>query len=202
MIAGKLCVILITNILLITLSTMSLNIGEKVPSFEIEDVNGQKVEIEEGKKYIISFHRYMGCVWCQMDIIKLLKEKDKLKEKGVEVIIFIQSPEEVVKEYLKDFPDFPFRLVPDPEKKVYKIFGVESGSFFDIISPTALLRTLKDSPTLAKKYKFVKGGIKGDKYLRPAFFVVDNGVIIWSYKSKNVADSPDISEMLSKVGAN
>jgi len=193
---------LIINLLSISFSIMSINVGEKVPSFDIKDVNGQKVEIEEGKKYIISFHRYMGCVWCQMDIIKLLKEKDKLKEKGVEVIIFIQSPEEVVKEYLKDFPDFPFRLVPDPEKKVYKIFGVESGSFFDIISPTALLRTLKDSPTLAKKYKFVKGGIKGDKYLRPAFFVVDNGIVIWSYKSKNVADSPDISEMLSKVGAN
>jgi peroxiredoxin len=192
---------LIINLLSISFSIMSINVGEKVPSFDIRDVNGQKVEIEEGKKYIISFHRYMGCVWCQMDIIKLLKEKDKLKEKGVEVIIFIQSPEEVVKEYLKDFPDFPFRLVPDPEKKVYKIFGVESGSFFDIISPTALLRTLKDSPLLSK-YKFVKGGVKGDRYLRPAFFVVDNGLVIWSYKSKNVADSPDISEMLSKVGAN
>jgi len=201
MITGKLCVILITNILLITLSTMSLNIGEKVPNFEIEDVNGQKVEIEEGKKYIISFHRYMGCVWCQMDIIKLLKEKDKLKEKGVEVIIFIQSPQDVVKEYLKDFPDFPFRLVPDLEKKVYKIFGVESGSFFDIISPTALLRTLKDSSLLGK-YKFVRGGIKGDRYLRPAFFVVDNGIVVWNYKSKNVADSPDISEMLNKLGVN
>ncbi|MFZ8803295.1 MAG: hypothetical protein ACO2PO_09985, partial [Candidatus Calescibacterium sp.] len=64
----KIFVVLIINFLSITLSTMSLNIGEKVPSFEIEDVNGQKVEIEEGKKYIISFHRYMGCVWCQMDI--------------------------------------------------------------------------------------------------------------------------------------
>jgi peroxiredoxin len=192
---------LIINLLSISFSIMSINVGEKVPSFDIKDVNGQKVEIEEGKKYIISFHRYMGCVWCQMDIIKLLKEKDKLKEKGVEVIIFIQSPEEVVKEYLKDFPDFPFRLVPDPEKKVYKIFGVESGSFLDLVSPTALLRTLKDSPLLSK-YRFVKGGVKGDRYLRPAFFVVDNGIVIWAYKSKNVADSPDISEMLSKVGIN
>jgi hypothetical protein len=102
---------------------------------------------------------------------------------------------------LKDFPDFPFRLVPDPEKKVYKIFGVESGSFLDLVSPTALLRTLKDSPLLSK-YRFVKGGVKGDRYLRPAFFVVDNGIVIWAYKSKNVADSPDISEMLSKVGIN
>ena len=197
----KIFVDLIINLLSISFSIMSINVGEKVPSFDTNDVNGQKVEIEEGKKYIISFHRYMGCVWCQMDIIKLLKEKDKIKEKGVEVIIFIQSPEEVVKEYLKDFPDFPFRLVPDPEKKVYKIFGVESGSFLDLVSPTALLRTLKDPPLLSK-YRFVKGGVKGDRYLRPAFFVVDNGIVICAYKSKNVADSPDISEMLSKVGAN
>jgi Peroxiredoxin len=201
MTAGNFFVIFITSTLLTTLSIMSLNIGEKVPSFDIKDINDQKVEIEEGKKYIISFHRYMGCVWCQMDIIKLLKEKDKIKEKGVEVIIFIQSPKEVVKEYLKDFPDFPFRLVPDPEKKVYNIFGVESGSFLDLVSPTAFLRTLKDSPLLSK-YKFIKGGVKGDRFLRPAFFVVDNGIVVWSYKSKNVADSPDISEILNKAGVN
>ncbi len=201
MIAGKFFVIFIIGILSATISIMSLNIGEKVPSFDIEDINGQKVKIEEGKKYIISFHRYMGCVWCQMDIIKLLKEKDKIKEKGVEVIIFIQSPKEVVKEYLKDFPDFPFRLVPDPEKKVYNIFGVGSGSFLDLVSPKALVRTLKDLPLLGK-YKFVKGGIEGDRFLRPAFFVVDNGIVVWEYKSKNVADSPDISEILNKAGVN
>jgi len=176
-----------------------MKIGEKAPYFEVEDVKGDKVKIEEGKKHILAFMRYIGCIWCQMDIIRLMKEKDKLKD--VNVFVFTESPKDVVREYIKEFPDFPFRLIPDPEKRVYKLYGVGRGNFFDMFHPLTIYEIMKFLTKYIKSYRFVKGGINGDRYLRPAFFGVnEKGEVVFIQKGKVVADPIDIKGLIASLG--
>ena len=175
-----------------------MQVGEKAPYFETVDAEENEVKLEEGKKHVLAFMRYMGCIWCQMDIIRLMKEKDKLADTNV--FIFVQSPAEVVKGYLKEFPDFPFRLIPDPRKEIYKLYGVGRGSFLDFLHPITLLKNFEFLLRYIRLYKPVKGGIRGDRYLRPAFFGVDSqGKLTFAYRARTVADTFDIKELISSI---
>lgn len=174
----------------------TVGIGSVAPNFTAEDVKGEKITLQADKKYILAFHRYMGCIWCQADIMRLLKMKDELKSKGIETIIFVNSQKHSVEDYLKHFPNFPFIIIPDPDKKIYKLYGVESGNFLDMIPAT--INTIKNITAL-KDYKFVKDGIKGDRYLRPAFFGIKYLKIIYEFRAKNPADYPDLQKIIESL---
>lgn len=171
-----------------------LRVGQNAPPFVVSDVYMKTVKLESGKKKVLGFLRYIGCPYCQRDIMKLISNRKNFEK--ADVILFSHSPADVLKKYLDKVFDFPFKMVSDPQKLIYKMYGVEDGNVLDFVSPSAIIDNLKTLPTL-KDYKFVPGGIDKNFYTRPAFFVIDeNNVIKYIYRAKNVADSFDIDDLL------
>ncbi|MCS7212826.1 MAG: redoxin domain-containing protein [Candidatus Calescibacterium sp.] len=172
-------------------------IGEKAPEFSVSDIYGKLVRLSVGKKKVLGFLRYIGCPYCQRDIMKMLS-KSKNFEKA-DVILISHSTADVLKKYLEKLRDFPFIMVSDPQKTIYKRYGVEDGSPLDFVNPAAIVESVKTIPSL-KDYKIVPGGIDKNYFTRPAFFVIDeNNVIIYKYQTKHVADSFDIDEIIAKL---
>ncbi len=173
-------------------------LGKKAPYFEVIDVSGNELKLKEGKPYILGFMRYMGCIYCQLDIANLLRAKNKLS--NTRVILFTESSDEVVREYMSGFTDFPFHIVSDPEKKIYSLYGVDSGSFLDLFMPSAIRRNIEFLFRIGD-YKFLRGGLKGTKYLRPAVFGVnERGEVVFEHRTKNIAEPLDIGGLFSALG--
>ncbi|OZI61598.1 peroxiredoxin-like family protein [Bordetella genomosp. 11] len=77
----------------------------------------------------LQFRRFAGCPVCDMHLRSIARRHDEIASAGIlEVAVFHSSAEE-----LRPFTqELPFEIVADPEKKLYREFGVEA-------SPRALL---------------------------------------------------------------
>lgn len=179
---------------------MVLQKGMDAPNFKVQDIYGDSVEISSyrGKQNIlIFFSRYIGCSWCQMFIIDIKRNAEKLKEQDTEVIVITESQEDVLKKYAPPKNEAFLRMVSDPEKKLYKLYGVDKhGRWFNakvITNSIRFLRYLKD-------YKYVKDSLKGDPMQAPACFVIGkDGKIKYSYVSESIAEHPEIRDILKML---
>lgn len=176
---------------------MALQIGSEAPDFKVTDIYGESLQLSSyrGKQNVlIFFSRYIGCSWCQMFIIDIKRNFEKLKKLNTEVIVITESKEEVLKKYAPPRDEAFLRMVSDPEKKIYKLYGVDKqGRWFNAKVITASIRFVK----YLKDYKYVKDSLKGDSLQAPACFVIGkDGRIKYAYLSESIADHPDIEVIL------
>jgi peroxiredoxin len=107
-----------------------IKVGQVAPDFAVQDVMGKKVTLskQHPKSTLIVFLRYSGCPWCNLALHRLTMEYPLLKQNNCEVVAFIQSTAENVKEniYERHARKPPFSIVADEEKVIYKKYGVEN----------------------------------------------------------------------------
>ncbi len=96
-----------------------------------------------------------------------------LQQNGCDVVVFVQSkPSEIIKNiYHRHKLTPPYPIIPDKEKKFYKLYHVQSSKkvFF-----TGQVKTLPFWLTSVGKHGFKQGKLKGDLFLVPAMFLVDS----------------------------
>ncbi len=179
---------------------MKVEIGEIAPDFNVRDIYGNTIELRsyKGKQNVlIFFSRYIGCSWCQMFIVDIKRNRKRLDELKTEVIVITESREDVLKRYAPPKSEAFLRMVSDPEKRLYKLYGVDKqGKWFNARVITESIRFLK----YLKDYKYVKGGLKGDPMQAPACFVVGkDGRVKYSFLSESIADHPNIEDILETI---
>ena len=99
--------------------------GEKVPKFEINDANGNKVKSSDfkGKKYAIYFYPKDFTPGCTREADEFSKDYEKFQKEGIEIVGI--SPDDV--ESHKKFCEkmgITYPLLADVDKEVSKAFGV------------------------------------------------------------------------------
>ncbi|MBC8346223.1 MAG: AhpC/TSA family protein [Candidatus Marinimicrobia bacterium] len=161
---------------------MRLITGETAPTFSVIDICGieQSPEKYNGQKWMLSFFRYASCPACNLRIHELVQVYDKFQAQGFLILAVFESPKESILEYVaKD--ELPFPIIPDPSRKLYKQFGVES-SWFGYLKGVhvAMMGMLKG---------FLPGKMEGDLAMIPADFLInENGTIHTAYYGKNIGD--------------
>ena len=131
-----------------------------------------------------------SCPLCNLRISQMIQQSDKLKEKGLHIIAFFQSPKASMLEYVGK-QDPPFPLIPEPKRVVYKKYGVEK-SWFKYILGGMSVKMLK---ALKKGYKVEN--MEGQKNLVPADFLLSNLVIKRAYYGKSIADHLPLEEIFN-----
>ncbi|MEZ0229272.1 MAG: peroxiredoxin-like family protein [Planctomycetota bacterium] len=175
---------------------MSARLAEraKAPDFETEDAAGRKLRLSEvpGKRWL-AFFRYASCPLCNLQVSKIMKRHAELAAGGLTVLAVFQSPKESMAEYVgKQGP--PFALVPDPEERLYALYGVET-SFAGFVSP-------KNAGRLAKALAsgFMPGKKEGSATRIPADFLIDaDGTIARAYYGKVIADHIPLDDVVAFV---
>ena len=146
--------------------------GDKAPDFEMVDTSGKTIRLSDYKStsVLLVFFRYAGCPWCNLAIHRLAMENNMLKKQGCQVIAFVQSDAESIKQNIMGRhelkPQFP--IIADPDRKIYNQYGVRS-------SRLAAARSVKHIPEwvhAVKKHGFKQEKVSGDLFLVPASFLV------------------------------
>lgn len=111
-----------------------LNTETKLEVLSLESIQGEKVSIPH-KSYFthLQFRRFAGCPMCNLHIQTFIKNNQQLHDNGIQEVAVFHSTKASMRSH---HADAPFPLVADPDKLLYKKFGVEQ-SILSIMHPRA-----------------------------------------------------------------
>ena len=103
----------------------TLKVGDKVPSFNVNDHLGnlQSLEQYKGSKVVVFFYPKANTPGCTAEACDLRDHYAELTEAGYILLGVSADTEKAQKNFVDKF-DFPFPLLADTEKEVIKAFGV------------------------------------------------------------------------------
>ncbi len=101
--------------------------GQRLPDFELEDVEGDPVHREalEGKPGILLFYRGNWCPLCTAQIHELAASWRKVARMGANLWFISSQPQQSTRDIASRF-SIPARFLRDPGNRVAKQFGIEA----------------------------------------------------------------------------
>lgn len=171
---------------------MKLKAGDYFPAMHIKNIHGKDVDVPDADAWAhLQFRRYAGCPICNLHLRTFVQRHKEVIEAGIKEIVVFHSGND---ELLPYQGEFPFDVIGDPQKKLYRRYGAEkslSALFNPCAWPAALKGLLvKNKPKMSM---MPNGGVLG----LPAEFLVDNqGVIKEAHYGRHADDSWSVDEML------
>lgn len=173
---------------------MKLSSQVEAPIFSRKDIFGREINLENyrDKKLLIAFFRHAGCPFCNLRVHALTKVHQELKEKGLEMIFFFESKENVLLRSIFHKEVSPIPLISDPTKELYDKYGLESSAFKSAMSH---IGTFVQTAFKAKKQGVPMHGMADGESINtiPAEFLVDKNLIIKKvHYSSSLTDRLDL----------
>lgn len=155
-----------------------------------------KLSDNGGKKTVLMFLRYYGCTICQLDLMRLKQEYDKLTAAGARALVVLQSDPALIREQV-DPGHFPFQIVCDPDQTLYHRYHVAPALSMEGMADLAVLGKIGQ----AQAAGLTHGKYEGDELQLPAVFLLDgeNRVLKAHYAAK-AADLPTVDELVDWLG--
>ncbi len=167
------------------------------PVFHLKDIYGRMIDLAsyKDKKVFIGFFRHAGCPFCNLRVHTLTKIYDELKSKGLEMIFFFESKENVLLRSTFHKQVSPIPLISDPEKKWYDAYGLESSGYKSAISHiSTFVQTAYKASSLGLPVHLMSEG-ESIKTM-PAEFLLAEGLVIKEvHYSERLNDRMDVSKM-------
>jgi thioredoxin-dependent peroxiredoxin len=140
---------------------MKLEINIKAPVFKLKDIFGREIDLDQyrSKRIFIGFFRHAGCPFCNIRVHALLKKHEELKELGLEMIFFFESPENLLLKSIFHKEVSPIPLISDPKKTIYSQYGVENSGYKSAASHlTSFVQTAFKARQLGVPTHLMAGG--------------------------------------------
>ncbi|MEV4132015.1 peroxiredoxin-like family protein [Dactylosporangium sp. NPDC049742] len=173
-----------------------------VDSRRLQVVVGEPVAVPDPSLLVhLQFRRFAGCPVCNLHLRSIVRRHDEITAAGVREVVVFHSTAAALREHVTDLP---FPVVPDPQKRLYREFGVESSrrALLDPrVWPTilravarstwALLRGRERSPSLNPA---------GGRFGLPAdFLIAPDGTVLAAKYGEHAYDQWSVDELLDLV---
>lgn len=172
--------------------------GQQAPPLHVKTIHGTELHVpgDEGELFHVQFRRFAGCPICNLHLQSFRQRHAEIESAGVrEIVIFHSSVEEL----LPFQGQFPFAVVGDPKKQLYRLFGVESSisAFLGLSAWLASAKGIwsKDKPDL---FRIPNGGFLG---LPADFLIGSNGVIAAAHYGRHAYDQWSVDDLLALAAA-
>jgi peroxiredoxin len=176
-----------------------LSSGATVPVRRLEAINGQTVELPAtaGRTHV-QFRRFAGCPICHLHLRSFADRHQEVADAGITEVVFFHSPVQELRGYQSALP---FTVIADPEKVLYRKFGVEKGlralthprAWRSAFRGYAAARRHRNDPDYAGV-----GSTDGSTHLGlPADFLIDpDGTIVAAHYGRHADDQWSVDELL------
>jgi len=177
--------------------------GDKFPDFKFDTAFEKDLTITDvvnGKPTFFWFLRYIGCTICRWDVHMLTQRYQEFVDKGVNVVVVMQSTPEIVQRDLAG-GTLPFHLICDSKQELYTTLELNSMKDKSEAAPTEEAQArLAAKRAGVQKEGFVHGDYEGNEMQLPAFFhVMPDLTVKEAHYGQHIADIPTIDEMLAKI---
>jgi hypothetical protein len=138
----------------------------------------------------LQFRRYAGCPVCNSHLRSIVERHDEILAAGIAEVVFFHSTAEEVRSYNEDVP---LPVIADPNKRVYREFGVES-SARAVLDPRAWRPLLK---SIVGKRRPLSGDHRSGHFgLAADFLVATDGRVLAAKYGKHAYDHRSVDEIL------
>ena len=177
---------------------------DHVPARQLVTVMGGPVRVPDPDRLThLQFRRFAGCPVCNLHLRTFVTRRAEVEAAGIhEVVLFHSS----VADLRPHVADLPFDVVADPEKALYREFGVEA-------APRALLHP-KAWPAIVRAVAAVLPDVvrkrkpappakpEGGRFGLPAdFLIAPDGRVLASHHGTHVYDQWSVDELLNLLPA-
>lgn len=178
---------------------MRLQVGAQAPHFSAHSMKGDALSLDSyrGHQVLLQFYRFAGCPPCNLHVREFMRRYDELQALDINVIAFFHSPRASLEKQMDDV-EFPFAIVPDPDKKIFHQYGVET-SMRGLLTRQSLKETWKAARAgFAPNPLLQEGGLDG----LPANFLIDQAGLIWhAHYGRDAVDTLPVDRVLELVRA-
>jgi peroxiredoxin len=143
------------------------------------------------KPTMLIFLRHFGCTFCKEALREIKKNRAAIESEGTQIILvhLVDELEAAIATQKYHIADLP--RISDPEKKLYKAFGLQRGTFVQLLGLNVILRGAVAG--------LIKGNFpekpKADPFQMPGVFLLFKGAVLQTFKHTTSADRPDYIEL-------
>ncbi|MBF6345469.1 peroxiredoxin-like family protein [Nocardia cyriacigeorgica] len=174
--------------------------GDRLPPRTWSTVAGKDLTVPADAPIThIQFRRFAGCPICNLHLHTFISRRAELAEAGIHEVVVFHSTRQQLLEYESELP---FDVIPDPDKRLYREFGVES-SKWAILAPRVwgtIVRAVARSAlrVLRRQSPLPPLNPGGGRYGLPADFVVgSDGRLIGVHYGTHADDQLSIDQVLA-----
>lgn len=125
-------------------------------------------------------------------MVQLHRSRQKFEDIGFQVVLVGLGTPVLAEKFRQEF-SLTFLIICDPDKELYREYGLGRGTIGNMASTTVLLRGLR-----AMSRGYTPGIPRGDVMQLPGVFLIDReGRIRYSYYSKDASDHPKVEDLLT-----
>jgi peroxiredoxin len=166
--------------------------GLLFPRLEAKNIHGVEVSVPRSAGWThVQFRRFAGCPICNLHLQSFVARHSEVVDAGIREVVIFHSPDA---ELLPYQGRFPFDVIGDPQKMLYRKYGVES-SISALFAPKAFGASLRGN---LKKDKPKLGGLpNGGIFGLPAdFLVAPDGVVQAVHYGTHAYDQWTVDQLL------
>ncbi|MEU8711289.1 peroxiredoxin-like family protein [Streptomyces sp. NPDC093272] len=173
--------------------------GSAVPPRSLTTVLGDPVTVPDATRAVhLQFRRFAGCPVCNLHLRSVVRRHHEITAAGIREVVVFHSPAAELRPHTADLP---FAVVADPDKRLYREFGVER-------SPRALLDPRAWLPILRAVVSGVGQVVRGREHLPsrsphggrlglPAdFLIAPDGRVLAARHGEHAYDQWSVDELL------
>jgi peroxiredoxin len=184
----------------LTGSSVGPHAGDRAPEAVLLDPGGLEATLSffwQESAAVLVFLRYLGCPFCQAQVVTLRQDERRFLEAGANVVLIGHGDRRAAEEFRKARL-VPFTFLLDPDRAAYRAYGLARGGLMQVFGPSTALPFLTANIRSETRQRGLKGG---DLMQMPGTFVVDaEGVVRFAHRNRHVADSPRNHDILVAVG--
>ncbi|MBA3485627.1 MAG: redoxin family protein [Lysobacter sp.] len=180
---------------------MKVNAPSPWPPVRLVDIYDQPIIVGNGRKMLLSLFREATCPLCNVRVFELTHNFKDISARGLDIVAVFSSNRQDVLRFIARQPR-PFRMVSDPEGRIYEAFGVESSVWGNLKALKTRLQALRQGMGVVG----LKGmmlhamgamGVRGQGgSLMPADFLSDErGNIVETYYGVDAGDHIPLSRI-------
>ena len=143
---------------------------------------------------MLVFLRHFGCPFCREALLEISKNRKHIESAGTKIVLVHLVDEATAQEITKQYGIDDIPRIADPEKKIYKAFGLGRGTLLQLFGINVIIRGVIHAIfNMNPPRPFI-----GDGFQMPGIFVIHKGMVVQTFKHTSLADRPDYIE-LAKV---
>ncbi len=168
----------------------------------LTSVTGTRIDLPDPDRLIhLQFRRFAGCPVCNLHLRSIVRRHAEIEAAGVREVVLFHSPADELREHVADLP---FAVVADPDRRLYREFGVESARR-SLLDPRAWLPILRAVVTgtwhvLRGRERLPSRTPHGGRLGLPAdFLIAPDGRVLAAKHGEHASDQWSVDELLAQV---
>ncbi|MBS0471990.1 MAG: AhpC/TSA family protein [Proteobacteria bacterium] len=173
--------------------------GDRVPAHALLAIDGKLVAVPDPARVVhLQFRRFAGCPICNLHLRSFTRRIGEIEAAGIAEVVVFHSTAEEMRQYEADLP---FAAIGDPEKKLYREFGVEAGpqALANLRAVLAILRTIGPVTTDLIRTGRLNSNLSphGGRLGLPAdFLIAPSGLVLAAKYGVHADDQWSVEEVL------